>query len=123
MTEGAAAHDETVHETVTSTPSAAKLGAVEGEAVASAMEGSNDSASGAGGDGGSGHAWDVYCDGPLLAAMQNAGLFPDSKTFVDMPMKKVMTAFNVSPVCSSPRHLFVGGDGCLFGTRPSLVCW
>eukprot|EP01031_Cornospumella_fuschlensis_P032712 gene32712-39547_t len=29
----------------------------------------------------------VYCDGPLLQAVQLARIFPDSKTFVDMPMK------------------------------------
>ncbi|CAM9190475.1 unnamed protein product, partial [Pylaiella littoralis] len=33
-------------------------------------------------------AWEVYCDGPLLKAVQSARLFPDSKTFVDMPMKQ-----------------------------------
>lgn len=36
-----------------------------------------------------GRAWEVYCDGPLLKAVQSAELFPDSKTFVDMPMKQV----------------------------------
>lgn len=36
-----------------------------------------------------GRAWEVYCDGPLLKAVQAAELFPDSKTFVDMPMKQV----------------------------------
>jgi len=43
-----------------------------------------------GGDigGGKGPAWQVYCDGPLLKAVQSARLFPDSKTFVDMPMKQ-----------------------------------
>ena len=29
----------------------------------------------------------VYCEGPLLNAVQLAQLFNDSKTFVDMPMK------------------------------------
>lgn len=38
---------------------------------------------------GGGSARDVFCDGPLLAAVQDARLFPDCKTFVDMPMKKV----------------------------------
>lgn len=42
---------------------------------------------GGGGDGGS-TAWEVFCDGPLLRAVQSARLFPDSKTFVDMPMKQ-----------------------------------
>lgn len=45
---------------------------------------------GAGGRSGSSSssAWAVYCDGPLLKAVQSARLFPDSKTFVDMPMKQ-----------------------------------
>ncbi|KAI8145777.1 Six-hairpin glycosidase-like protein [Fennellomyces sp. T-0311] len=30
----------------------------------------------------------IYCDGPLLRTVQLARLFPDSKTFVDMPTKK-----------------------------------
>jgi hypothetical protein len=29
----------------------------------------------------------IYCDGPILRAVQNAELFNDSKTFVDMPTK------------------------------------
>eukprot|EP01124_Arcella_intermedia_P028059 TRINITY_DN562_c0_g1_i1.p1 TRINITY_DN562_c0_g1~~TRINITY_DN562_c0_g1_i1.p1 ORF type:complete len:541 (+),score=96.18 TRINITY_DN562_c0_g1_i1:130-1752(+) len=29
----------------------------------------------------------VYCGGPLLETIQRAGIFPDSKTFVDMPLK------------------------------------
>ncbi|MFH4982066.1 hypothetical protein AB6A40_008775, partial [Gnathostoma spinigerum] len=29
----------------------------------------------------------IYCHGPLLEAVQNAHLFPDSKYFVDMPLK------------------------------------
>ncbi|CAN0363000.1 unnamed protein product, partial [Hapterophycus canaliculatus] len=32
--------------------------------------------------------WGVYCGGPLLEAVQSARLYPDSKTFVDMPMKQ-----------------------------------
>jgi len=28
---------------------------------------------------------DLYCPGPLLQAVQLAGLYPDSKTFVDKP--------------------------------------
>lgn len=44
-------------------------------------------ASGGGGGGGR-SAWEVYCDGPLLKAVQLARLFPDCKTFVDMPMKQ-----------------------------------
>lgn len=36
-------------------------------------------------------AWGVYCHGPLLEAVQSARLFPDSKTFVDMPMKQVQS--------------------------------
>ncbi len=49
-----------------------------------------------GGDVGTGKdqdpAWQVYCDGPLLKAVQSARLFPDSKTFVDMPMKQARSA-------------------------------
>jgi hypothetical protein len=29
----------------------------------------------------------IYCDGPILQAVQDARLFPDSKYFVDMPLK------------------------------------
>uniref|UniRef100_A0A8R1TM38 Trehalase n=1 Tax=Onchocerca volvulus TaxID=6282 RepID=A0A8R1TM38_ONCVO len=29
----------------------------------------------------------IYCDGPILKAVQDAHLFPDSKHFVDMPLK------------------------------------
>ncbi|ORX53048.1 trehalase [Hesseltinella vesiculosa] len=40
----------------------------------------------------------IYCDGPLLKTVQLAQLYPDSKTFVDMPTKnpedQVMQAFN-----------------------------
>ncbi|CAO3591104.1 unnamed protein product [Absidia cylindrospora] len=40
----------------------------------------------------------IYCEGPLLKTVQLAKLFPDSKTFVDMPTKKpvdqVLEAFN-----------------------------
>lgn len=48
-------------------------------------------------------AWDVYCDGPLLAAVQDAGLFPDSKTFVDMPMNKVKNDVTGVHICTSSR--------------------
>jgi alpha,alpha-trehalase len=30
----------------------------------------------------------IYCDGPILQAVQDARLFPDSKYFVDMPLKQ-----------------------------------
>jgi len=29
----------------------------------------------------------VYCDGEILHAIQQSGIYADSKTFVDMPMK------------------------------------
>lgn len=29
----------------------------------------------------------IYCDGPILKAVQDAHLYPDSKHFVDMPLK------------------------------------
>jgi hypothetical protein len=32
-------------------------------------------------------AWQIYCYGELLEAVQLSGLFQDSKEFVDMPMK------------------------------------
>eukprot|EP00903_Cladosiphon_okamuranus_P020327 g18650.t1 len=56
-----------------------------------------------GGGGRGGFAWEIYCDGPLLEAVQSARLFPDSKTFVDMPMKQdpnqVLAAFeDLSPL-------------------------
>ncbi|XP_052783364.1 trehalase-like [Mya arenaria] len=41
---------------------------------------------------------EIWCQGPLLEALQTARLFPDSKTFVDMSLKanpdEVLTAFN-----------------------------
>ncbi|CBJ29799.1 Trehalase N-terminal fragment, family GH37 [Ectocarpus siliculosus] len=75
---------------------------VEGPAPAATAWRSKESSGGKGGGGGGGgrgsSAWGVYCDGPLLEAVQSARLFPDSKTFVDMPMKKdptqVLAAFN-----------------------------
>lgn len=43
----------------------------------------------------------IYCDGPVLKAIQNANIFPDSKTFVDMPLKYdpevIMESFNNLP--------------------------
>eukprot|EP00928_Gymnodinium_smaydae_P048388 TRINITY_DN32344_c0_g1_i1.p1 TRINITY_DN32344_c0_g1~~TRINITY_DN32344_c0_g1_i1.p1 ORF type:complete len:708 (+),score=151.23 TRINITY_DN32344_c0_g1_i1:75-2126(+) len=43
----------------------------------------------------------VYCEGPLLDAVQKARIFSDSKTFVDMPLKEdpevVLEAFAVLP--------------------------
>jgi alpha,alpha-trehalase len=30
----------------------------------------------------------IYCDGPILQAVQDAKLFSDSKYFVDMPLKQ-----------------------------------
>ncbi|OBZ88799.1 Trehalase [Choanephora cucurbitarum] len=40
----------------------------------------------------------IYCEGPLLKTIQLARIFPDSKTFVDMPTSKseseVLTAFD-----------------------------
>ncbi|XP_052060748.1 trehalase-like isoform X1 [Mytilus californianus] len=40
----------------------------------------------------------IYCDGPLLHAVQMAKIFPDGKTFVDMSMKEspdvIISAFN-----------------------------
>ncbi|CAM9566394.1 unnamed protein product [Scytosiphon promiscuus] len=53
---------------------------------------------GGGDSGSSSDAWGVYCHGPLLEAIQSARLFPDSKTFVDMPMKQdpniILAAFD-----------------------------
>lgn len=43
----------------------------------------------------------MYCQGPLLEAVQSLGLFEDSKTFVDMPMKSdaetILAAFVALP--------------------------
>ena len=43
----------------------------------------------------------VYCDGPLLAAVQRARVWPDSKDFVDTPMRaapdEVFAAFHALP--------------------------
>lgn len=38
-------------------------------------------------------ACSVYCRGPVLEAVQLAGIFNDSKTFVDMPMLEVSAAW------------------------------
>lgn len=37
-----------------------------------------------------GRVCSVFCEGPLLAAVQNAGIFPDQKTFVDMVRRCVL---------------------------------
>ncbi len=41
----------------------------------------------------------VYCEGPLLHAVQLSGIFKDSKTFVDMPLiygpKETLSAFDL----------------------------
>lgn len=43
----------------------------------------------------------VYCQGPLLESVQSLGLFEDSKTFVDMPMRSdpetILAAFAALP--------------------------
>lgn len=31
----------------------------------------------------------IWCYGPILTAVQSFNLFPDSKTFVDMPLKVI----------------------------------
>lgn len=38
---------------------------------------------------------DIYCHGPLLHAVQMAGVFPDSKHFVDMPIKRNSSVFQI----------------------------
>lgn len=40
-------------------------------------------------------AFDIYCHGPLLHAVQMAGVYADSKHFVDMPLKHNSSAFDV----------------------------
>ncbi|CAH0480467.1 unnamed protein product [Peronospora belbahrii] len=40
-------------------------------------------------------AMDIYCRGPLLHAVQMANVYSDSKYFVDMPIKKNSSAFNI----------------------------
>jgi alpha,alpha-trehalase len=51
----------------------------------------------------------IYCKGPLLETIQNAQLFPDSKTFVDMPLKYkpeiVLKAFSSLPPNSTKEQL------------------
>lgn len=37
----------------------------------------------------------IYCHGPLLHAVQMAGVFPDSKHFVDMPIKRNSSVFQI----------------------------
>jgi len=47
---------------------------------------------------------EIYCEGSLLAAVQNAHLFADSKTFVDMPLKEdadLSSSFDRSPPFST----------------------
>jgi alpha,alpha-trehalase len=49
----------------------------------------------------------IYCDGPLLAAVQRARIWPDSKDFVDTPLKAgaaphaVLAAWHASPPTTS----------------------
>ncbi|KAJ0403372.1 hypothetical protein P43SY_007123 [Pythium insidiosum] len=38
---------------------------------------------------------DIFCRGPLLHAVQTANVFPDSKHFVDMPIKSNSSVFDV----------------------------
>ncbi|KAI9495598.1 Six-hairpin glycosidase-like protein [Zychaea mexicana] len=56
----------------------------------------------------------IYCEGPLLRTVQLARLFPDSKTFVDMPTKKpvneVLDAFEA-----------IGGEEASRGAIASFV--
>ena len=79
------------------TPGGAGANAVEDTKTCNTSSSVSSAASGgAGGRSGvSGTAWEVYCDGPLLEAVQSARLFPDSKTFVDMPMKQARIACRV----------------------------
>jgi hypothetical protein len=43
-------------------------------------------------------AWTIYCSGPVREAIQLSGLYPDSKSYVDMPMRvdpeQVLANFN-----------------------------
>ena len=56
----------------------------------------------------------VYCEGRLLAAVQRARLFDDSKTFVDMPLKRgvspeaVLAAFDALPGAPAPDRAALG---------------
>lgn len=45
-------------------------------------------------------ACSVYCTGPVLEAVQLAGIFDDGKTFVDMPMLEVRCC----PGCSCAKE-------------------
>ncbi|KAI9504555.1 Six-hairpin glycosidase-like protein, partial [Coemansia spiralis] len=51
----------------------------------------------------------IYCDGPILKAVQLSGIFDNDKTFVDMPTRKpvgdIVTAFNALPANASKSVL------------------
>ncbi len=51
----------------------------------------------------------VYCYGDLLDAVQRSNIFPDSKTFVDRPLKAspevILSSFTASP--PTQLHQFV----------------
>jgi alpha,alpha-trehalase len=44
----------------------------------------------------------IFCEGEILRKVQLSGYFPDSKTFVDMPLKydlaTVLSNFNKTPL-------------------------
>lgn len=90
LDDGCAPNPSLVENTSNPPPDNETATEAEGPAPAAAWRSKEPSGGGGGGGGGRGSsAWGVYCDGPLLEAVQSARLFPDSKTFVDMPMKKV----------------------------------
>jgi hypothetical protein len=48
---------------------------------------------------------DLYCDGPILAAVQRANLWPDCKDFVDTPLKPGATPMKVLKAGAYTRPL------------------
>lgn len=62
----------------------------------------------------------VFCTGRLLRAVQTGRLFPDSKTFVDMPLRtspeRVLVAFD------ELASTFAGTRFSLIQRRTYLIC-
>lgn len=81
-------HTHTAHHEGGAPTSGGAGGAKESSSASSAASGGGGGGGSDDGGGGGRTAWEVYCDGPLLAAVQSARLFSDCKTFVDMPMKQ-----------------------------------
>ncbi len=72
-------------------------------------------------------ACSVFCEGPLLQAIQLSGIYNDSKTFVDMPMiynpNVTLAAFNLIPDISNKTALEVFLKDYFLPTGSDLDQW